>query len=268
MMNELDAKDYTIRELMAAFIANDLEDEVGVLVGANLPVPRAGVLLAHLTHGPNLRIIISFTRTNLIKEPILEPCEFITDWRASRWAESYYIHSDFIDYIKRYGMSEVFFIGGLQIDKYGNTNLIGIGENYKQLKFRGPGGVGTGDKGAHCKHYYIYANSHTRRSFVDRCDFVTAFGWGEGGKDARKKLGIPGGGPRYVVTPLCIMDFEEETKRMRLKSTHPGVKLQDVIDNTGFELIVPDKVPSTQPPTVKQLRILRNRIDVEGVLRP
>lgn len=252
---------------MAAFIANDLEDGIGVLVGANLPVPRAGVLLAHLTHGPNMRIIISFTRTNLIDVPILEPFEFITDWRASRWADAYYIHSDFIDYIKRFGMHETFFIGGLQIDQYGNTNLIGIGDDYRHLKFRGPGGVGTGDKGAHCSHYYIYTNYHSTRTFVKRCDFITCFGWGDGGRNSRQKLGIPGKGPRYVITPLCIMDFEEETKKMRLKSTHPGVTVKKVIENTGFELAIPDKVPVTERPTEEQIRILRNRIDLEGVLR-
>ncbi len=266
-MGDDHAKDYTTKELIAAFIANDLEDGLGVLVGANLPVPRAGVLLAHLTHGPNMRVIISFTRANLVNEPVLEPFEFITDWRASRWAEAYYTHSDFIDYIKRFGMNEVFFIGGLQFDRYGNSNLIGIGADYKRLKFRGPGGVGSGDKGAHCKRYYIYTNSHSRRTFVERCDFVTAYGWGEGGENARRKLGIPGGGPRYVITPLCIMDFEEETKRMRLKSTHPGVSVQQVVDNTGFELIVPERVPQTEPPTEVQIRILRDRIDVDGILR-
>ena len=102
---------------------------------------------------------------------------------------------------------------------------------------------------------------------MERCDFVTAFGWGQGGRDAREKMGIPGGGPRYVITPLCIMDFEEETKRMRLKSTHPGVSVNDVVENTGFELIVPENVPQTEAPTEAQIQILRNRIDVEGILR-
>ena len=261
------AKDYTTKELMAAFIANDLEDGLGVIVGANLPVPRAGVLLAHLTHGPNMRIVLSFTFTNLLKEPVLEPFEFITDWRAAKWAEAYYIHSHFIDYIKRYGMKEIFFVGGLQVDKYGNCNLIGIGEDYKKLKFRGPGGVGAGDKGVHCKRYYIYTNSHDRRIFVDQCDFITAVGWGTGGADYRKKLGFPGEGPKYCITPLCIFDFEENTKRIRLKSIHPGVSVDKVVENTGFELMIPKDVPVTEPPTEEQINILRTRIDVEGVLR-
>lgn len=261
------AKDYTTKELMAAFIANDLEDGLGAIAGANLPVPRAGVLLAHLTHGPNMRIILSQTFTNLFDESVLEPFEFSTDWRAAKWAEGYCIHSQFIDNIKRYGMNEVFFVGAIQVDKYGNCNLIGVGKDYRRLKFRGPGGVGTGDKGAHCKRYYIYTNSHDRRVFVERCDYITAVGWGEGGADYRKRLGLPGEGPRYCITPLCIMDFEEESKRMRLKSVHPGVSVEQVVENTGFELIIPRDVPVTDPPTEEQIQLLRNRIDVEGILR-
>ena len=102
---------------------------------------------------------------------------------------------------------------------------------------------------------------------MPKCDFISALGWGSGGDDARTKLGLPGGGPRYVVTPLCVMDFEDGTKRMRLKSVHPGVSVDDVKKNTGFELVIPSSVPTTEPPTAEQLHVLRTRIDGQGVLR-
>jgi glutaconate CoA-transferase subunit B len=264
---EVVAADYSTQELMATFIANDLEDGIGVMVGANLPVPRAGVLLAHLTHGPNMRVTLSLTRTNLFHEAVMEPFEFSTDFRAAKWAESYFIHNQLIDDIKRSSMRDVFFIGGLQIDRYGNANLIGIGRDYEHLKMRGPGGVGTGDKGCHCKRYYLYVNSHDRRVFVEKCDFVTTFGWGGGGANARRQLGIPGGGPRYCITPLCIFDFHEETKHMRIKSLHPGITLEQVLDQTGFTPLVPTHIEVTPPPTAEQVRILRERIDREGFLR-
>ena len=79
--------------------------------------------------------------------------------------------------------------------------------------------------------------------------------------------GLLGGGPRYCITPLCIFDFEEETKRMRLKSVHPGVSVEQVLANTGFTPVVPAQVPTTPPPTAAQVALLRNRIDVAGVLR-
>jgi glutaconate CoA-transferase subunit B len=115
--------------------------------------------------------------------------------------------------------------------------------------------------------FHLVVNAHDKRIFVPKCDFVSAYGWGTGGKDARTKLGLPGGGPRYVVTPLCVMDFEEDTKRMRLKSVHPGVSVDQVLANTGFDLVVPDQVPDTAIPSDRQLSVLRSRIDVQGALR-
>ncbi len=110
-------------------------------------------------------------------------------------------------------------------------------------------------------------DSHATRLFVEKCDYITSVGWGEGGADGRKKLGLPGGGPKYVLTPLCIMDFEENTKRMRLRSVHKGVSVQQVVENTGFELVIPPEVPATEPPTKEELEILRTRVDVAGFLR-
>src|SRR6185312_17349438 len=103
---------------------------------------------------------------------------------------------------------------------------------YRRLKFRGPGSVGTPTLSTHVGRYYIVLNGHSPRLLVERCDYISAYGWGSGGADARTKLGLPGGGPRYVVTPLCVMDFEQHTKRVRLKSLHPGVSLDDVVQNT------------------------------------
>ena len=119
----------------------------------------------------------------------------------------------------------------------------------------------------HVGRYYIVLNSHTSRIFVEKCDFISAFGWGTGGADARRKLGIPGGGPRYCVTPMCVFDFAEDTKRLRLRSVHRGTSAQDVQANTGFALAVPTPVPETDPPTVEELRALRTRVDQSGFLR-
>jgi glutaconate CoA-transferase subunit B len=257
--------DYTTKELMAAFIARELHDGEYVVVGANLPVPRAGVLLAHLHHGPNMIIGISATQTNLVKEPVLEPFKYNRDFRAAKWAESYNLHHETFDSPKI--ICDVFFVGGIQIDRYGNSNLIGVGKNYRRLDFRGPGAIGTTTMTTYVKRYYLYLNSHDPRVLVERCDFVTAFGWGTGGADARTRLGLPGGGPKYCITPLCVFDFEEETKRMRLKSVHPGVTVEEVLARTGFTPVVPAGVGETEPPTAEEIAILRRRVDVEGMLR-
>jgi glutaconate CoA-transferase subunit B len=256
----------THKEIMATVLARDLVDGEWVEVGANLPVPRAGVLLAHLLWGPNMTVMIAMTKANVLNEPVIEEFQLITDQRATRWAEAYYIHNDLVENMK-FRRKGVFFAGALQIDMYGNSNLIGIGSDYSALKFRGPGAIGVCNATVMNSRFHLVVNAHDKRIFVPQCDFVSAYGWGTGGKDARTKLGLPGGGPRYVVTPLCVMDFEEDSKRMRLKSLHPGVGIEQVRANTGFELIVPDRVPVTEPPSAQQLSVLRTRIDVQGALR-
>jgi glutaconate CoA-transferase subunit B len=119
----------------------------------------------------------------------------------------------------------------------------------------------------HVGRYYIVLNAHTARTFVERCDYISTIGWGAGGADARKKLGLPGGGPKYCVTPLCIMDFSEDDKRMRLRSVHPGVSVDEVQAKTGFPLVIPGQVPTTELPTAEELAVLRNRVDRAGTLR-
>jgi glutaconate CoA-transferase subunit B len=257
--------DVTTKELMACVMARDLEDGLGVPVGANLPVPRAAVLLAHLMHGPNMLVLLSWTRANLVDVPELRPFEFITDWRAAQWGESFWAHDDgFLNMKQR--ANWIFFVGGLQIDRYGNSNLFGVGSDHAKLKFRGPGGVGTGNMAAFTNRYYLYSQVHTPRVFVPKVDFVSALGWGDG-PGTRERWHIPGGGPRYCYTPLGVFDFEPETKRMRVKSIHPGVTLDQVVAATGFDLVIPDEVPFTPDPTDDELEILRTRVDPTGMLR-
>jgi glutaconate CoA-transferase subunit B len=258
--------DYTNKELMAAFVASEIHDDETVSVGASLPVCRAGILLAHLTHAPSLKVQMAFTMTNVRNVEVLEAFEFITDWRAARWAEFLYNHDIGPDLYKRRRRA-IFFIGGLQIDAYGNTNLIGIGSDFRHLKMRGPGGVGTASMATNIGRYYLYVNNHNKQTLTEKLDWRSCYGFGDGGADARTKLNLPGAGPRYCITPLCIFDFEEQSKRMRLKSVHPGVTVEQVLDNTGFKPIVPDHVPTTPAPTGEQVVLLRNRIDVDGVLR-
>jgi glutaconate CoA-transferase subunit B len=183
-----------------------------------------------------------------------------------RWAESYSDTGHRFDRVKDWGR-HVFFIGGVQVDPFGNTNLIGVGPDYNRLRFRGPGSVGTPTLSTHVGRYYIVLNSHTSRIFVEKCDFISAFGWGTGGTDARKNLGLPGGGPRYCVTPMCVFDFAEPSKRMQIRSLHPGVSAQEVQANTGFALNATTSASTTEPPTPEELRALRTRVDREGFLR-
>jgi glutaconate CoA-transferase, subunit B len=258
--------DFTVQELMAVFLARDLTDGEVLRVGVAMPVAEAAVRLAHLTHGPNMDLVFLGARMNVAHLDTIPMPAFGWDRRVVRWAESYSDTGHRFDRVKDWS-NHVFFIGGIQVDPHGNTNLIGIGSDYRRLKFRGPGSVGTPTLSTHVGRYYIVLNNHSPRILVEKCDYISAYGWGSGGADARTRLGIPGGGPRYCITPLGVMDFTEDTKRMRLKSVHPGVTTEMVARQTGFNLVVPKGVPTTDAPTADELQVLRTRVDVAGRLR-
>jgi glutaconate CoA-transferase subunit B len=243
-----------------------MADGEEVFVGTNLPVIRAAALLAHLHHGPSMRIMLAHTRTNLYHAPVMEHFELLTDWRAARWAEGYFNDNDIVLYQKS-RRDAVFFVGALQVDPHGNTNLIGLGPDPRRLRLRGPGAIATTTNASHVRRFYIFLNEHSPRVLVPRCDWISTVGWGEGGPDGRTRLGLPGGGPRYCVTPLGVLDFDERDRRMRLRSVHPGVSVDDVRARTGFELPVADDIDVTPPPTEEELAILRTRVDPQGLLR-
>jgi glutaconate CoA-transferase subunit B len=260
------AEDFTTQELMAVFLARELNDGEVLRVGVAMPVAEAAVRLAHLTHGPNMELVFLGARMNVAHIETIPMPAFGWDRRVVRWAESYSDTGHRFDRVKDWS-SHVFFIGGIQVDPYGNTNLIGIGSDYRKLEFRGPGSVGTPTLSTHVGRYYIVLNNHSPRILVEKCDYISAYGWGGGGADARTRMGIPGGGPRYCVTPLCVMDFADDTKRMRVKSVHPGVTLEMVKRETGFDLMTPESVPTTEPPSTEELHVLRTRVDLAGRLR-
>lgn len=256
----------TAKEVMAAVIAHDLRDGEWVEVGANLPVPRAGALLAHLTHGPNMTLMMAMTKAYLRDEPVLEEYEYITDVGAMRWAEAYYQHDVLLNHQRRREHG-VFFCGGVQIDSLGNSNLIGVGSDYHALTFRGPGPIGTTNATAQSGRWHLVTTSHDPRVLVERVDFISAVGYGDGSADYRRSIGLPNDGPASIITPLCVFDFHPVTHRARLASVHPGVTVDEVVRATGFAFDVTTEIPATVGPTAAELAILRARIDPRGALR-
>lgn len=253
-------------EVMATVIARDLNDGEWVEVGANLPVPRAGALLAHLTHGPNMTVMLAMTKAYLVDEPVIEDFKFITDVGAMRWAEAYYPHDQLLNN-QRHRTNGVFYCGGIQIDAYGNSNLIGIGDDYSRLKFRGPGPIGTCNATAQSGRWHLVTTSHDPRVLVEKVDFISALGYGTGEPNLREALGLQNPGPSSIITPLCVFDFAPENRRARLKSLHPGVSLREVIDSTGFAFEHGAQIPTTVTPSEAELHTLRTRIDAHGALR-
>ncbi|HBW38409.1 MAG TPA: hypothetical protein DEF89_25340 [Desulfosporosinus sp.] len=254
----------TAKETAAVFIARQINNEDYISLGTNLPVTAAGVLLAQMTHAPDAKINVLSYFVNLADIDSFPDLGQVANPSVARWADGVMSVEQLIYGIRR---MDLCFAGGLQIDRYGNTNLIGIGDDYNNLKFRGPGSVGTSTVMANCKKFFIYSNDHSPRTLVPSCDFISAYGWGSGGADSRSKLGLPGSGPKYVITPKAIMDFDEDSKHMRLKHLLPGTTMTDLIQSTGFQLIVPEQLEECEPPSDNELEILRLRVDLKGYLR-
>jgi glutaconate CoA-transferase subunit B len=152
------------------------------------------------------------------------------------------------------GFLDVGFIGGAQIDRYGNLNTSAIG-TYARPKVRLPGSGGANDIISLCREVIILT-AHEPRRFVDAVDFITSPGFLSGG-DSRRRSGLLWGGVSRVVTTLGLFGFDPATRRMRVDAVHSGVTVEEVRAQTPFELLVADSVAATAPPSADELAVLR-----------
>jgi glutaconate CoA-transferase subunit B len=248
--------DYNPTELLICIAARQMPDGVTAFIGTGIPMLAAS--LAQRMHAPNLVPVFEFGGTGAqLKRLPRAVGESRTFYRgvaasgicdimetAARW---------FIDYG---------FLGGAQVDPYGNLNSTIIGPQHHPPKVRLPGSGGANDVGSLCWSNIIIIR-HDKRRFVPEVDFLTTPGY-LSGPGAREAAGLPPGtGPVRVVSTLALLGFDDETKRMKLLATHPGITAEEVIENTGFELLVADEVGKNEPPTEQELRILRQEVDPE-----
>lgn len=150
------------------------------------------------------------------------------------------------------GRLDVFFLSGGQIDGHGNSNLVGIGD-YPQVDVRFPGSFGSAYLFYVVPRVILFREEHTRRVFVDKVDFVSTPG------TSPDNVYRPGG-PVALITPLCLFSFDRQRGRFTLESLHEGHTLEEVLDNTGFDFDRPAAVPTTEPPSAKDLQIMRTLI--------
>ena len=245
--------DYNAMELMICLAARALEDGSTVVVGTGAPC--AAAMLAQKTHAPNLMILFEAGGVG----PVLPTMPIsVGDSRTFHRAIMASSMPDVMEACQR-GMIDYCFLGGAQIDKYGNINSTVIGDYYKP-KVRFPGSGGANDLASLCWRTMVIT-PHDPRRFVDKVDFITTPGYLTG-KGAREASGLPPGtGPYKIITNLCVMGFDDETKRMMVESIHPGVSREDIVKNTGFELLWAEEVAPSEPPTQEELRILREEVD-------
>ncbi len=244
---------YNPRELLICVAARLMEDGTTAFIGTGIPMLAAA--LAQKLHAPNLVTVFEFGGTGAILEEL--PLA-VGEERTFHRALSATGICDTMETAQR-GFIEYGFLGGAQIDPYGNLNSTVIGDHARP-KARLPGSGGANDVGSHCWRT-IAIMQHDARRFVPKVDFITTPGYLTG-PGAREAAGLPPGtGPYRVVSSLALMGFDDATKRMKLLAVHPGVTVEQVIQNTGFELLLADRIEETPPPTAEELRLLREEID-------
>ncbi len=244
---------YSRGHVMAAAMSRHLRDGELVFMGANSLIPMAATRLAQLTHAPNLTLMAGASGG---VNTLLEPLAPSSGDYANLVAEAVLPFPDVLMLLTG-GRADVFFAGGLQIDRRGNVNLAYIGPNTKP-RLRGPGSAAI-PWAQRAKRIILYTTSHDRRVFVPKVSFISLPGWTEGGNTES------GGKPALVVTPLAVMDFTDEGN-MRLQSVHPGATLEEVRENTGFDLVTPPgEIPTTPEPTTEEMQLMR-QFDLDGLL--
>jgi glutaconate CoA-transferase subunit B len=240
----------TANELLAVMGARALKDDTTVFVGVGAPLMAAA--LAQRTHAPRITMVVE----GGIVGPSFKPGELpisTNEMRAGYHAQMLPGITDVFLLAQR-GFLDVGFIGGAQIDQFGNLNTSAIG-GYDRPAVRLPGSGGANDIISLCREVIILT-VHEKRRFTERVDFVTSPGYLTGG-DGRAKSGLLFGGVSRMVTTLGVFDFEPTSRRRRLIALHPGATVEDVQANTGFEVLVAPTLTTTTPPTDEELAILR-----------
>ncbi|GIK39220.1 MAG: 3-oxoadipate--succinyl-CoA transferase subunit B [Chloroflexota bacterium] len=266
---------YTLSQLMVTAAAREIADGEVIFVGMRLPL--LGFLLAKSTHAPNAVGVyeLGVIRETVAPAPILTMGDLPNLYRAQWLADT----ADLMGLLQQ-GRVDASFIGGAQVDRFGNLNTTYIlTANHRvrslplgpptaaghksgdetwpssQIETRLPGSGGACDLASLAQRHIIIM-AHEKRRFVPRVDYITSPGYGDGA-GWRERVGLPSGGPSTVITTLGVLRFDPETREMTLASTHPGVTVAQVLANTGWPLAVAPQVTETLAPTEAELAMLR-----------
>jgi len=237
---------YTSNEMMIVSASRYLKDEAVVFIGIGLPSLAAN--LAKRMHAPNISMI--YESGTLDTNPDRPPLS-IGDDELSRKALSVVSVPEMFRYWLQGGKIEIGFLGAAQIDRFGNLNSTVIGD-YAHPKVRLPGAGGAPEIAGFCSQTIIVIRQ-TKRTFVEKLDFITSVGFGDGKSDT----GFPGRGPLAVITDLGILEPAKNTNELTLTHLHPGVSIEEARDATGWSLQTITPMKTTQPPSDEELGVLR-----------
>ncbi len=252
-------EEFTTLELMAVCGSKQIKNGEVVFIGTGLPLIAA--MLAKKTHAPGAKIVYE---AGFIDSNAKDIAFSIADSRLGYHAAAAIGLIETLGLMLQGGHVDLGFVGAAQIDEYGNINTTYIG-SFEKPVVRLPGSGGGNDIISSAKRV-VAIMTHEKRKMVKKLDYLTSPGFLDG-PGARERTGLLGGGPSLVVTNLCQMDFDPKTKRIRLATVHPGVSVQQVVENSGFELIIPQNVPTTELPTYEELELLK-AIDPKGIYIP
>ena len=242
--------DYTADEMMAITAARALRDGMTCFVGIGLPSEAAN--LARASHAPSLTLIYE-SGTIGAKPPAL-PLS-IGDGVLAETADAVVSVPEIFNYWLQPGRIDVGFLGAAQIDRFANINTTVIGPDYAHPAVRLPGAGGAPEIAASCREVIVVLRQN-RRAFVDRVDFVTSVGFGDG-PGSRQRLGLTGAGPQKVITDLGVLEPDPATCELRLTGTYPGTVVADIKAATGWDLQVAADLRELPPPTGAELAALR-----------
>jgi glutaconate CoA-transferase, subunit B len=250
------AQQFSRSELMTAVAARALRDGERVLAGTG--IPQVAATLAKYTGAPNLVILVENGYAGAIP---VHPFVGTSDNRALYRSTIFTTFLDMNGMVLHRGKVDTAFLTGMEVDMYGNLNLTVI-PGWENAAVRPSGGGGANDMASLADRILIIM-THDRRKFPQKVAYRTCPGHIDG-PDGREKAGLRGRGPEFVFSNLGVMGFDDDSKRMKLISIHPGVTLDEVKANTQFGLIIPEHVPTTEPPTVEEQELIRNVIDTSG----
>lgn len=246
---------YTTEELMVVAAAREIQDEEIVFVGMRLPILAFAV--AKKTHAPNA---VGFFECGIVRdipsEELLYTMGDTPNVTGAQWCTT----TNHLMYLMQQGYIDAGFIGGAEIDKYGNINTSYLG-SYENPTIKLPGSGGAADIASLSKRLLAIMN-HEKRRLKEKVDYITSPGYGNGFK-WREEVGLAPGGVSTLITNLALMRPDPDTKELKLASVHPNVTFEQVQENTNWELQWLNSFAETLPPTDIELDVLRI-IDPEG----
>lgn len=245
---------WTAEEMMSVEAARALAGHTSCFVGIGLPSTAANV--ARRVHAPDLVLI--YESGAIGAKPSVLPLS-IGDGELALTADAVVSVPEVFNYWLQPGRIDVGFLSAAQLDRFGNLNTTVIGGDYQHPRVRLPGSGGAPEIAASCREVFILVRQ-SPRTFVERVDFITSVGYGDG-HDSREKLGLRGKGPVRVVTDIGVLEPDPVTRELTLTRVHPGVEVADVRAATGWDLKVADEVAVTEPPTDEELAVLRRLVE-------